>query len=102
MIRVMKEYDRGAKIEARRTTCIYWDETRTELRKRTDVSWQDIDTPSWNWGDFEYRVKEEPKDTVSIDDYNMIAGENKCFAEFLKKKGFSDEQINKIAYGEMT
>ena len=51
---------------------------------------------------FDKPKKEEPKETISIDDYNMIAGENKCFADFLKKKGFSNEQINAIAYGEIT
>ena len=48
-------------------------------------------------------VKEEkPKEPViSIEDYNMIADENKCFAEWLKNKGYTNEEINAIAYGEM-
>jgi hypothetical protein len=48
--------------------------------------------------------KEEPSkkgNTISIEDYEMLAGENKCFAEFLKKQGYSDVMINDIANGSL-
>jgi hypothetical protein len=41
----------------------------------------------------------EKEEEEHNEDYEMLAGENKCFAEFLKKQGYSDEQINDIAYG---
>jgi hypothetical protein len=43
--------------------------------------------------------KEEPKETVSIEDYEMLAGENKCFAEWLEARGYNSEEISKIACG---
>ena len=47
--------------------------------------------------------KEEAKETViSIEDYEMLAGENKCFATWLENHtGLSKEQISAIAYGEL-
>lgn len=36
-------------------------------------------------------------DMASNDDYEMLAGENKYFAEFIGKLGYSDEQISEIA-----
>ena len=43
--------------------------------------------------------KEEEEEEYN-EDYEMLAGENKCFGEFLEKLGYSKEQIDAIAYGE--
>ena len=40
---------------------IAWaDGGEVECRDRTLDGWCSVDTPSWNWGGYEYRVKESP------------------------------------------
>lgn len=49
MIGVMQAYERGEQIEMHSVGAFNKDD------------WHDIDSPSWNWDEIEYRVKPQPK-----------------------------------------
>ena len=48
MIEVMQAYERGEVIEMHSRCAFNKDD------------WKDIDSPLWNWGDIEYRIKSKP------------------------------------------
>ena len=57
MIEVMKAYEEGKKIEH---------------KSKDGDKWFEVSAPSWNWRDYDYRVKEEPKYRPYVDTEEMI------------------------------
>ena len=51
MIKVMQHFDNGREVEIK--------------TKRSD-DWEEVTTPSWNWFEYDYRIK-EPKQKVTIE-----------------------------------
>ena len=56
-IEVMKAYEEGKTIEH---------------KNKDGDKWFEVSTPSWNWRDYDYRVKEEPKYRPYKDTEEMI------------------------------
>lgn len=76
-IEVMQAYEEGKQIQAR---LLY--ETIGMTGCYDVIKWEDVQTPTWNWDAWEYRIKPEPKEPK----YRPY----KDFAEFLadwKKHG---------------
>ena len=74
MIEVMQHFDNGGKVESR-----YISDEKSR--------WNLISTPTWDWFDYEYRIKEQkPKVTIEKwlckdkkDNYIVIEGSNVDF-----------------------
>ena len=64
MIEVMMHYENGGEIECADTGF--------------DV-WGTVSNPLWNWVDYEYRIKEEPNQKVTIEKWLMQGDTGCCF-----------------------
>lgn len=57
MIKVMQHYDKGGKVEYR-------------IKKEVEIYWATVTSPSWDWTEFDYRIKEQ-KQKVTIEKWLM-------------------------------
>ena len=71
MISVMKAYAEGKKIETR----------IIETRSRLLTCWVYTPEPAWDWANFDYRIKPEPK-------YRPYASAEECFKDVQKHGGW--------------